>query len=117
VAYGAGAVWVANAADGSVSRIDPRANRVVQTIAIGGPPVALVAGAGAIWVANADADAVVALDPGSGVPRRSVRLEDSPGGLAVGFGALWARDTPLILERITPPLLAPRPRGGAGVFV
>src|SRR6202521_5967559 len=35
---GEGAVWVPNTADGSVSRIDPRTNRVVATLRIGDQP-------------------------------------------------------------------------------
>jgi YVTN family beta-propeller protein len=76
---------------------------VVQTISIGGRPIALAAGAGAVWVADAGGDAVVPLDPRSGVPRRPVRLADSPGGVAAGFGALWVTE-PLAhkLVRIDP---------------
>jgi DNA-binding beta-propeller fold protein YncE len=32
IAFGAGSIWVANVGDGSVSRIDPRAHRVVRTL-------------------------------------------------------------------------------------
>jgi virginiamycin B lyase len=50
VAVGANAVWVANEADGTVSRIDPRRNEVTETIQVGAEPVDLVAGLGAVWV-------------------------------------------------------------------
>lgn len=103
MAFGAGAVWVANALDGSVSRIDPRANQVVQTITIGRRPIGVTVGAGAVWVGDAGGDTVVPLDPASGVPRRPVQLGDSPGGVAAGFGALWVTE-PLAhkLVRIDP---------------
>ena len=38
IAVGGGAVWVANSFDGTVSRIDPQTNRVVQTIPVGVTP-------------------------------------------------------------------------------
>ena len=38
VAYGAGAVWVANGGDGTVSRIDPTTEEVVEDITVGNRP-------------------------------------------------------------------------------
>jgi DNA-binding beta-propeller fold protein YncE len=58
---GAGGVWVtsdyrANAAaeDVVVVRVDPQANRAVETIAVGGHPIDVAATAGAVWVSVAD---------------------------------------------------------------
>jgi YVTN family beta-propeller protein len=51
VAVGEGAVWVANAGDGTVSRIEPRTGEVTRTIKVGGRPEGLAVGAGAVWVA------------------------------------------------------------------
>jgi len=48
--YGQGAVWVANAADGTVSRIDPVTGKVVKTIKVGGRPVGVATGDGYVWV-------------------------------------------------------------------
>ena len=45
VAVGAGAVWVANAGDGTVSRIDPATRRVVKTIEVGNSPFGIVVAA------------------------------------------------------------------------
>jgi YVTN family beta-propeller protein len=50
VAVGSGAVWVVNAKDGTVSRIDPMKNRVVRTINVGNAPQRVAAGLGRIWV-------------------------------------------------------------------
>ena len=44
-----GSVWVANSLDGTVSRIDPSVNRVVQVVDVGNGPVGLVYAAGSIW--------------------------------------------------------------------
>jgi YVTN family beta-propeller protein len=53
VAVGAGAVWVVNRNDGTVSRIDPDRNEVVATIAIGREPRRIAAGGKAVWVSIA----------------------------------------------------------------
>src|SRR5207247_133785 len=53
IAAGAGAIWVANAANGTVSRIDTT-SRQVQTIQVGGAPVSLAVGFGAVWAVNGD---------------------------------------------------------------
>jgi YVTN family beta-propeller protein len=61
LAVGAGGVWVtsdyrANGAveDVVVVRIDPHANRAVETIAVGGHPIDVAATQGAVWVSVAD---------------------------------------------------------------
>ena len=50
VAVGADAIWVANTAAGSVSRIDPATKDVVETIEIGNAPTGIVVAAGLVWV-------------------------------------------------------------------
>ena len=54
VAYGAGAVWVANLLDGFVTRVDPRTNRITARVPVAAPQ-SLAAGAGAAWVSTAGA--------------------------------------------------------------
>ena len=41
VAVGHGSVWVANAGDGTLSRIDPETSEVVATIQLGASPEAI----------------------------------------------------------------------------
>jgi YVTN family beta-propeller protein len=50
VAVGDGAVWVVNANDGTVSRIDPMKNKVVKTIHVGNAPQRIGAGLGRVWI-------------------------------------------------------------------
>jgi virginiamycin B lyase len=50
IAVGAGAVWVANAGDGTISRIDPRSFEVVKTIKTGNAPAGIAVGGGFVWV-------------------------------------------------------------------
>ena len=50
MAVGEAAVWVANAAEGSVSRIDPATNEVDATIPVGNRLAGLAVAEDAIWV-------------------------------------------------------------------
>ena len=50
VAFGAGAVWVANTSDGTVSRIDPETYEVVKTIEVGNAPAGIAVYEGRVWV-------------------------------------------------------------------
>ncbi|HEY3105947.1 MAG TPA: adenylate/guanylate cyclase domain-containing protein [Gaiellaceae bacterium] len=50
VAVGAGAVWVASASAGTVTRVDPQSRQVVKTIAVGHRPQGIVAADGLVWV-------------------------------------------------------------------
>lgn len=126
VALGEGSVWVLNADDATVSRIDPATSTVVKVFATGGTPTDIAAGGGALWVGNASAQtgsqlinsvvmsSVSRLDPSTGVVTHTAELTGSapvtgPSGpnwtpgvsqLAVGAGAVWAVDPNERLARI-----------------
>jgi YVTN family beta-propeller protein len=51
VAAGAGSLWIANAADGTVARIDPESHDIYQ-IPVGAGPTAISFSNGSAWVAN-----------------------------------------------------------------
>ena len=51
VAIGAGSVWVASS-DGTVTRVDPTANRVTATVDIDGSHTAIAVTDGTVWVAD-----------------------------------------------------------------
>ena len=92
VAYGFGSVWVANAGDGTLSRIDvsgPGRPAHVQAIPVGGRPVDVAAGSGSVWVADAGTRTVVRVDPGANQVASRVALKNPPGGIAVGEGHVW----------------------------
>ena len=63
VTAGAGGVWVANADDGTVSRIDPKHHQVVKTIGLGADVNGLATGFGSIWVAGGNDETVFRIDP------------------------------------------------------
>jgi YVTN family beta-propeller protein len=50
-AVGEGAVWVGNTGSGTVSRIDPATNEVVETISLGNAPAGIALGGDLLWVA------------------------------------------------------------------
>ena len=49
VAVGQGAVWVANAGDGTVTRIDP-VTYAPTSISVGGAPAGIAVAGGRVWV-------------------------------------------------------------------
>ena len=53
IAVGERAVWVLNADDRTISKIDPETRRIVKTFGTGGTPTDLAVGEGAVWVGNA----------------------------------------------------------------
>lgn len=80
VAAGADAVWVANAGEGTVTRIDPVTNRVVATISVGGTPDEIAIGPDVVWVARSDNSSVLRIDPSSN------EMVSEGGGQVVGDG-------------------------------
>jgi hypothetical protein len=93
LAFGFGAVWVTNS-NGTVSRIDPGADRVIATIPLPQPgrrPEAIATGAGMVWVA-ASAGMVWRIDPAVNQVVGRVdtgRLLYKPISLAVQDDAVW----------------------------
>lgn len=117
---GGGFVWVPNSAEGTVSKIDPRADRVLDTIRVGDPaqlrqrgclapdihavpvgsfgvrlcdvPSALAYGAGSLWAAKGDGPAIVRIDPGSDQVLATIPFAGQPFALAFGPSGLWVAD-------------------------
>ena len=78
VAIGAGAVWVLDADDKTISKIDPAAKSRERTFSTSSTPTDLAVGAGMVWIGNAFREGAFAstgrpesvsrLDPETGVP-------------------------------------------------
>ena len=90
-------MWVGDARDGTVTRIDPVTRRVVKTIGIGSPVVDLAAGMGSLWAATGGFREVVEIDPEVGADGRTLPLgkPDDPfvpsvSAIGIGDGDLWA---------------------------
>jgi YVTN family beta-propeller protein len=96
IAIGRGAVWVANADDGTVSRIDPRTRKVVETIGTGAPASDIAVGEGAVWVASGSEGKLLRIDPRTDAVVRTIGLGGpdklAPEGVysvVTGGGAVW----------------------------
>ncbi|HEX9495003.1 MAG TPA: hypothetical protein VGA38_04520 [Candidatus Limnocylindria bacterium] len=115
-----GSIWVANAADGTVQRVDPTTGAIAATIRVADPqrllaagcapssehayatgsfglracdaPSAVAAGAGAIWAVANDADAIVRVDPVRNAVTDSVPLGFGPWSVAASADAVWITD-------------------------
>jgi YVTN family beta-propeller protein len=89
VAVGEGAVWVANGEEGSIDRIDPGTNQIVDTIDVGGKGNLDVAvGAGAVWVQNSGEQAIQRIDPKTNRVIATIPVSD-PVHLGIGGGSVW----------------------------
>jgi streptogramin lyase len=117
-AAGDGAVWIPNTGDGTVMRIDPKANRVGATLSIGNQaafyhrdcegkgsvhsfmvtsfhvrdcdlPSAVGAGSGALWVLKNDDQAVERIDPRTQRVVARISLGFTPFDMEVTSNAVW----------------------------
>jgi YVTN family beta-propeller protein len=94
VVTSAGSVWVADAGNGTVSRIDSHSGVVIDRISVGGDPVSIASGDGAIWVANAVGATILRIDPTTETVTQPIQLRGSnPDALAFGGGRLWVADS------------------------
>ena len=84
IAWGEGALWVANTGDDTVSRVDPGTG-AAPPIRVGDEPVAVAVGAGAVWVANAGDGTISRIDPGRSEVVETIETGNAPSGIA-----LWA---------------------------
>jgi YVTN family beta-propeller protein len=91
-AVGAGALWVANYSDDTVSRIDP-ATHAVQTIQAGATPSGIAVGGGAVWVANNLGGSVSRIDPTVNRVVQTITVGNGPSGVAVGDGSVWVTNS------------------------
>jgi peptide/nickel transport system substrate-binding protein len=92
VAQGAGSLWIASPADGTVSRLHPEENRV-DTIDVGPAPVGLAFGGGSLWVAGGEDGAVAQVDPAANRVVQRIPVGNGVGAVAVGYGAIWVATT------------------------
>jgi len=93
VAAAPDAVWVTNATEDTVSRIDPATNDVEQTIDVGGGPAGVAVGGGAVWVANGLDGTVSRIDPVANKEVQKITIGNGPTGVAFGEGAVWVTNS------------------------
>jgi len=77
VAVGFGAAWVANAGNGTITRV-PLTGSNVETIGLTDQPSAIATGAGYVWVLSRRSKKVIRIDPKSKQVTKTVRLTNPP---------------------------------------
>ncbi len=90
VALGSGA-WIANAGDGTVSRIEPtNLEAEPATIDIGGTPSAIAVGDVSVWIADRDDASVARIDRDSrAIEPARASVGAGPAAIAIGGGSVW----------------------------
>ena len=89
VAAGAGAVWVTNRQDSTVSRVNPRTRAVTQTIDVGSSPEAVAVGAGFVWVTNSGDGTISQIDPATDHVVRTIQVGNGPAAVTVAARNVW----------------------------
>ena len=88
LAFAAGSLWVIDAEERGVARVDPATNRVEDRIAAGNAPSGIAAGFGALWVASEVDRTLARIDPRT-AERTEIDLGANPTAVATGAGAVW----------------------------
>ena len=89
VVVGLGAVWVSDAANGRVLRINPQTDEVTAAINVGTGPSAITLGHGSVWVANSLDGTVSRIDPRTDQVTATIPVGNGPGAIAVDAGGVW----------------------------
>jgi YVTN family beta-propeller protein len=91
VAFGAGAIWAANSATNTVTRIDPKGKTASQVpIQVGNDPSGIAVGGGSVWVANALDGTVSRINTVTNqVVGKPIPVGNGPRGVAYFHGAVW----------------------------
>jgi len=100
------AVWISNKPKNSITRIDPKTNKVAEVIPVGkGPCSGLALGFGSLWVPNCGDQTLsrVDLKTGKVTATVSIGIGDSEGGIAASPDSVWMMtDKKGTLARIDP---------------
>ncbi len=88
IAYGAGAVWIADTAEDLVLRIDPD-SRTVDRIPVGHHPTAVAVGDGQVWVVNQLDRTVSEVSPQARKQVGTIQVGNGATAIAYGHGSVW----------------------------
>jgi peptide/nickel transport system substrate-binding protein len=101
VSFGAGALWISNAIDGNVWKIDPntgepekdpRSKEPRETL-VGHGVRDVLATRDAVWAVSETAGTLSRLDPGTAALVKVIRVGNGPRAIAVGAGSVWVANT------------------------
>lgn len=94
VAYGEGAVWVAEGGTDKVQRVDPVKRRALKPlIQVQYGPNSLAVGDGAVWVANQFSYTVSRIDPATNKVVATIKVGIQPTDVAIGEGGVWVANS------------------------
>ena len=104
LAFGEDAVWVTSTEKGTVTRVDPHTNLIVETIPVGKSPRFIAVGAGTVWTVNQGDGSVSRIDPKTNKVAATIEVGVPGGGgdIAVGEGSVWVTAFDFPLSRIDP---------------
>jgi streptogramin lyase len=77
VATGFGSVWVANAENGSITRV-ALAGPQIETIGLNDQPAVVATGSGYVWVISPRSKKLLRIDPKTNTVKRTVRFSEPP---------------------------------------
>lgn len=106
VAVGDGAIWVSNADDSTISRIDPTTNEETFAVNVSGAPGDLAVGdGGEVWIANPELGSVQRIDPVTSTTTPDRRVEVGPADTALDLSIddfLWVSAIERELVQVDP---------------
>jgi len=91
VVEAAGAIWVSDEF-GELIAVDPKRERIVDRVRVGGAPKALAATEDRLWAVDPQASIVKVVDLQTRTPRRDINVGGEPVDVAAGLGAVWVAD-------------------------
>jgi YVTN family beta-propeller protein len=89
LAVGAGAVWVADAFDGTLWRVEPGAKITTKTIDVGAGVDGVAVGAGRVWVMNGLRGTIARIDPQGNAVTKTIAVGGTPRDLAIDAHGVW----------------------------
>src|SRR5262249_46315453 len=111
IAWGAGALWVANLDDQTVSRVDPTASSVAHVFPVSDTPTGLAATNASVWVVGSEPTkasvSVTRIDPrfdavATRVERIGNVVPGGPGSAAARGNMVWIAPSAGLLSRLNP---------------
>jgi YVTN family beta-propeller protein len=93
VASARGAIWVTNAGDDTVSKVDPTTHSVQRVVDVGRVPQSLAVTGDDLWVANFADGTVSRINVRAARVVDTIRVGSGPAALATGPAGLWVANS------------------------
>jgi len=90
IAVGKDAVWITDSVNGTLLRVDPGKELVVDRIDVGADPSGVCVGAGSVWIANSADGTVSQVNPVTDTVVATIPVGNGPTSVAYGAGEVWA---------------------------